>query len=183
MPVMEEFFSDVPLNVGTWNPGVDLRKDKKVEMLYLTEGDGRAERAVAVINNRTVNRYTMREKWCDERPEECACYLSSQDLDAFSDNYEVAQAIQWNTERGLGGAQVLRVSGMEFTSKYTIAFYDAMTGAFVSEINKWSDAFGRLKLRYPELADQPDKGTGTNGSMLLVKIWKSDVSTFSSVVE
>jgi len=183
LPVMADFFADVPLNEGMWNPGFDLRKDQKAEMLYLTEGEGRAERAVAVINNRTVNRYTMRESWCDERPEDCACYLSPDDLNGFSDNYKTAQAIEWNENRGIGGSQMLKISGMEFTSKYTIAFYDAMSGEFVSETTKWSDAFGRLKIKYPELSALPEKAEGKNGSMLLLKVYKHDMSDFSSATE
>lgn len=184
IPVMSKFFSDVPLNDGIWEPGFDVRRDGKVELLYLTEGQGRAERAVAVINNRTVNRYTMREYWCDERPQDCSCYLSEEDLGFFSDNYETAQTMEWNENRGVGGGQILRISGMEFTSKYTITFYDALNGSFVSEISKWSDAFGRLKLKYPELADAPQReGQGANGSMLLLKVRKHDMDTFSSAEE
>ncbi len=182
MPVVKEFFSDVPLNQGDWISGFDLRKDQMAELHYLTEGK-RAQRAVAVINNRTVNRYTMRESWCDENPDKCDCDLQDRELEMYPDIYETAQAFDWNDKRGLGG-QMLKVSGMEFTSKYTIVFYDGMTGDFVMETTKWSDAFGNLKLKYPELANVPDKeGGAANGSMLLVKIFKKDLDSFSTVVE
>lgn len=73
---------------------------------------------------------------------------------------------------------------MEFTSKYKVVYYDGLTGDFVMESTKWSDAFGNLKLKYPELADVPEKeGSAANGSMLLVKIFKSDLDSFSTVLE
>ncbi|MCR9173445.1 MAG: hypothetical protein NXI10_13170 [bacterium] len=183
MPVMDNFFSDVPLNRGNWIAGFDIRKDERAELLYLTEGK-RAERAVAVISNRTVNRYTMRESWCDENPDACDCDLSESDLNFFPDVYEEATAFDWNDKRGIGGAQLLKVSGMEFTSKYRIVFYDAFTGDFVMEITKWSDALGNLKLKYPELAAKPEKeGGAANGSMLLVKIFKAENASFSTITE
>ncbi len=183
MPVVDEFFSEVPLNQGEWFAGFDIRKDERAELLYLTEGK-RAERAVAVISNRTVNRYTMRESWCDENPDFCDCDLSESDLNFYPDVYEEAVAFDWNDKRGIGGAQILKVSGMEFTSKYKIAFYDAFTGEFVMEITKWSDAFGNLKVKYPELANVPSKeGDSPNGSILMVKIFKSDNPTFGTITE
>ena len=75
MPVVEDFFSDVPLNQGEWISGMDVRNDEMAELLFLTEGKSRAQRAVGVINNRTVNRYTMREDWCDRNPDRCDCDL------------------------------------------------------------------------------------------------------------
>jgi len=183
MPVVDKFFSDVPLNNGNWKSGLDIRQDGMAELLYLTEGP-RAERAVAVINNRTVNRYTMREAWCDEDPDNCHCYLPEGDLNTFPDKCETAQAFDWNDKRGIGGRQLLKISGLEFTRKYKVVYYDAFTGDFVTETTKWSDAFGRLKLKYPELAAVPDKeGGASNGSMLTVKIFKSDLDSFSTALE
>lgn len=182
MPVVENFFSDVPLNRGDWQSGYDIRRDRMAELHYLTEGN-RAQRAVAVINNRTVNRYTMRESWCDENPDFCDCDLQDRELEMYPDIYETAQAFDWNDNRGLGG-QMLKVSGLEFSSKYTIVFYDGLSGDFVMETTKRSDAFGNLKLKYPELANVPDKEGGlSNGSMLLVKIFKKDLASFSEITE
>ncbi|GAB5416091.1 MAG: hypothetical protein Crog4KO_13240 [Crocinitomicaceae bacterium] len=184
MPVVENFFSDVPLHEGNWVAGLDIRNDELAELLFLTEKASRSERAVAVINNRTVNRYTMREAWCDENPDKCDCDLQERELEMFPDKFESAQAFDWNDKRGFGGGQMLKVSGMEYTSKYTIVYYDAFTGEVVMETTKWSDAFGRLKLKYPELAATPDKeGGASNGSMLMVKIFKSDLDSFSTAFE
>jgi len=183
MPVVQEFFSDVPLHKGDWESGMDVRRDKMAELYYLNEGK-RAQRSVAVINNRTVNRYTMRESWCDENPDKCDCDLQDWELEMFPDVYETAQSFDWNDDRGIGGAQILKVSGLEFTSKYKIVYYDGLTGGFVLEDTKWSDALGNLKLKYPELANTPDKTNGAaNGSMLLVKIFKSDLDSFSTILE
>lgn len=182
MPVVDDFFSEVPLNRGDWQSGFDLRRDQMAELHYLTEGH-RASRAVAVINNRTVNRYSMRETWCDENPDKCDCDLQGQEFEYYPDAYKSAQAFDWNDKRGIGG-QMLKISGMEFTSKYKVVYYDGLTGDFVMESTKWSDAFGNLKLKYPELADVPEKeGSAANGSMLLVKIFKSDLDSFSTVLE
>ena len=182
MPVVDKFFSDVPLNRGDWQSGFDLRRDEMAELHYLTEGN-RAQRAVAVINNRTVNRYTMRETWCDENPDKCDCDLQGRELEMYPDVYESALAFDWNDKRGVGG-QMLKVSGLQFTSKYTIVYYDGLTGDFVMETTKWTDAFGNLKLKYPELADIPEKeGGAANGSMLLVKIFKKELESFSTELE
>jgi hypothetical protein len=184
MPVVKDFFSNVPLNEGEWTAGLDIRKDELAELLYLTEGASRAKRAVAVINNRSVNRYTMREAWCDENPDVCDCDLQERELELFPDIFETPRAFDWNDKRGFGGRQMLKLNGLELTSKYSIVFYDALTGDYVSEITKWSDAFGRLKLKYPELAAFPDKTEEvSNGSMLMVKIFKADLESFSTAIE
>lgn len=180
MNVIKEFFKDVPLNKGEWFTGVDVRKDKKAEVLFLRDGESSAESAVAVINNRTVNRYTMREDWCDDEPERCDCYLSEETLTQFfPDVYQKAVPVKWNDGRVFGGNQLLKISGMEYTSKYRIVYYDGLSGETVLEQTKWSDALGNLKLRYPELSDAPEKGKNANGSMLLVKVWKYDSPSFS----
>lgn len=182
MPVVADFFTEVPLNQGVWEPGFDVRKDKRAEIVYLTEGRSSAQRAVAVINNRTVNRYSMREAWCDSQPQKCDCALEDWELENLPDVYETAQALDWRDERGFGRAQILKISGMEYSSKYQIVFYDGLTGEYVSELTKRSDIFGNLKIKYPELSSVPKKVEGKgNGSMLLVKVRKYDTASFSDM--
>lgn len=184
MNVVSNFFEDVPLNKGAWFPGFDLRSDKKSEMLYLRNSESSATKAVAVISNRTVNNYSMRESWCDENPTLCDCYKSEEVLSYYPEAYQTATTVAWNDGRGVGGSQLLKVEGMAYTNKYRIAFYDGLTGEFVQEITKWSDAFGRLKIKYPELADTPEAPVGgANGSMLLVKIWKFEEVKFNEITE
>lgn len=179
MKVIRSFFEDVPLLEGEWHTGFDVRKDKKAELLFLRDSESSAQRAVAVINNRTVNRFTMREDWCDDQPELCDCYLTEEELTrVFPKVYQTAEALEWNEGRKLGGSQLLKLSGMEYTSRYRIVYYDGMTGDTVMEDTKWSDALGNLKLRYPKLAATPYKeGEGSNGSMLLVKIMKVEFTS------
>lgn len=182
LPVVQEFFADVPLHKGNWQPGFDLRKDKKAEMLYLTESTSSSERAVAVINNRTVNRYSMREEWCDDALETCDCYLNEEQLERMDDVYKSGTAFDWKSNRGVGGAQILKMDGMEYASKYRIVFYDGFTGEYVSETTKWSDPIGQLKIKYPKLADTPDGGEDDpNGSMLIVKVRKDGTESFSEL--
>ncbi len=182
LPVVKAFFEDVPLHEGNWQPGFDLRKDKKAEMLFLTEKASSSQRAVAVINNRTVNRYSMREEWCDESPESCDCSLTEEQEARTDEVYKNGAAFDWKTDSGIGGSQLLKIDGMEYTSKYRIVFYDGFSGAYVSETTKWSDAIGQLKIKYPKLADTPDGGdSDANGSMLLVKIRKEGTESFSEV--
>ena len=184
MKVVNDFFADVPLNKGSWYPGFELRSDKKAEMLFLRNSESSATKAVAVISNRTVNNYTMREAWCDEDPALCDCYKSEDQLKYYPEVYQTATTVAWNDNRGIGGGQLLKVDGMAYTNKYRIVFYDGLTGEFVQEITKWSDAFGRLKIKYPELAETPEGADGqANGSMLLVKIWKDDTSGFNEITE
>lgn len=180
MPVVSDFFSDVPLHEGEWESGFYLREDKRVEMLFLTEGSSSADRAVAVINNRTVNRYTMRENWCDENPNKCDCYLSEIDLENFPEVYQTPRTCEWKEDKEFGGTEPLKISGMKYNNKYRIVYYDALTGAFVSEDIKRSNTFGQLKIKYPKLARTPKAGRGDlNGSMLLVKIYNANLGSFS----
>ncbi len=179
MPVVDTFFNDVPLNKSAWTPGFDVRTDRKVEMLYLKETESSAARAVGVINNRTVNRYTMREDWCDENPTKCDCYLTEEELNRVPAVYKTPESIGWKDGKKMGGGALLKMSGMEYTSRYRIVFYDGLTGEQVAEDVKWSDAVGQLKIRYPKLAASPKRGIDeTNGSMLLVKVYKYDRSSF-----
>jgi len=180
MPVMLDFFSDVPLHEGDWQPGFELRKDKRVEMLFLTESSSSADRAVAVINNRTVNRYTMRVNWCDENPQKCDCYLSEDELKNVPEEYQTRRACEWKEDREFGGTEPMKIDGMKYNNKYVISYYDALTGVFVSEETKRSNMFGQLKLKYPKLAATPKAGRGElNGSMLLVKIYNLELGAFS----
>lgn len=174
MTVIQNFLEDVPLHKGNWTPGFDVRKDKRAEMLFITDRESSSETAIAVINNRTVNRYTMREDWCDDNPVKCDCWMNEEEKGHFDDVYETPQAFDWKDKKGIGGAQLLKIRGMKYNSKYIIALYDGLTGEFVMELTKRSDAFGNLKIKHPELAASPSgSDEAKNGSMLLVKVYKA----------
>lgn len=182
MPVVANFFDGINLDEGPWRAGNDVRNDNKAEMLYLKNRETDANQAVAVVSNRTVNRYTMREPWCDENPGACDCSLSEDELARIEEVYKTPVSVAWNDGRGVRSSQMLKIEQMGYVKKYQLLFYDGLTGSFVAAQTKWTDALGRLKIEYPDLANSPyGQDDEANGSMLLVKIFREGEPGFDSV--
>ncbi len=176
IPSMAQFLNTVDLNQDEWYNDFDVRKDKAAEVIYLRDFESDARKAIGVINNRTVNRYTLRESWCDST--DCDCYIDLDDLDDVPDVYETRATIGWNQG---GSANELKLDNMGFVHKYIIKFYDPFTLTPLSTEEKWTGIFGNLNLKYPTLNDQPESGNGYDaGSMILFKAYRESDGAFIS---
>lgn len=156
-------------------PSVPFGEKAQVEFIYLRSNLG-DERAIGIVNNRTVNRYTMRDvDLCDTAGCTCEMYdLNSDDLVDFVDLISTEE-FDWND-----GHKKLYVDGLAHFTKYRIEFFDALTNNFVSSFEKGSGGNGKIKLKYPMLHDSPYPGVNeSNGSMLLVKIAPKDDFVFN----
>ncbi len=154
---VEAFFDGVPLHED-WSFGVEERRDKKADMLYVkSTGSSDYRAAIGVVHNRTVNFYTKGDGKGD-------CYLSEGSLSGFNDVYE--KAIPVNANSGFGNA--LKIPNMGSAKKYNVRWYNPLSGKEMDIKTKRSDLFGNLRIDYPDLKESID------GSMLYFKVYSSD---------
>ncbi|MBL4861492.1 MAG: T9SS type A sorting domain-containing protein [Crocinitomicaceae bacterium] len=175
--VIKDFMQGIHLDAGPWKPGYDRRDDLLAELLYLKSQEGN-KRAIGVINNKTVNYYNQRMAGCETI--DCDCYQPDV---YFTDNpeelvYKTPAQFDWDDTGGINDK--LKIKNMGVGRTYRIEFYDAFTGDPALSITKISNAFGKLRIEYPTLANTPYKqdAGGLYGSMLLIKVYRTSVGSF-----
>lgn len=172
IPVMKNFLDGLDLSAGDWVNDLDVRKDFRSEVIYLRNSPTGASKAVGVINNRTVNRYTMRENWCLNHTI-CDCY--PEDLNDVEDIHKLPAQFDWNDSNGNNNGDKLHLKHMSIFQEYLIQYFDGLTGNYVESEVQYTDYLGRLILHYPELGDTPYAQIGeNNGAMLLIKVYRTD---------
>ncbi len=168
----------VDLNHDNWSPAKWVSTSNKSEIVYLKNQISDATKAIGIINNRTVNRYTMRESWCDwdeNGISNCDCLDDSVD---FFMNFSP----EWRdrVEIGpVGPGNELKIGGLDPYKSYIVEYFNVQTGSMNGIETKTSNGWGRINLGYPTLSATFEASNGNqNGSMILVKVRRSNEPQF-----
>lgn len=175
LAIMKDFMAGIPLDEENWTPDKSVLSDLSAEMLYL-KSPTNPKRAVGVINNRTVNHYTQKLVDCVDDTF-CECFFTEEEESNTASVYLNTASFDYNWSGHTGITQRLKMKNMGGLKHYNINFYNAFTGQQVHADDKWTSPTGRLKIRYPELSDTPALN---NGSVLLVKVFRSSQGSFLS---
>ncbi len=160
---------DIPLDEENWYSAPPIvGDDKSYEVLYLQRPKiDNKRKCVGVISNRSYNVYTNNNGVFGT---DCSnISVEIQDNDA----YEFLNPLVYDDLD-----HDIKLPDMGGTKKYKIQWYNAITGNFVATQIQWSNAFGKLDLRFP------DTLTGDlTAPMLFFKIYPSAESFLPSTVE
>lgn len=179
MTTLPLFLDGIDFNQEDWEPGATASAANKSEAVYLRNNKYDAGKAIGIISNRTVNRYTMREvEWCDtldsNGESSCDCYLDSVELTSFPNQWKFPIEIG---PIGQGDENDLKIWGFEPYKNYFIEYYNVQTGSMTGIQQKYANGYGQIKLDFPTLSATPEASNGNaNGSMILMKVYRTNMS-------
>ncbi|MCH2197662.1 MAG: hypothetical protein MK081_02685 [Flavobacteriales bacterium] len=136
------FMNSLPLDEWDFENHSDLRSDKTVELISLKSTD-KGRMAAGVVNNLTMNFYTMRDTSMHGTPCEDVPYLETIVLWK-----EYQDALSIAPEKG---GNRLEIPCMGLFMKYNFVWTNPFTGEVIEETEVRSNLAGRLVIEHPTL--------------------------------
>lgn len=132
---VNEFMNQVDLSQGNWSSTVSIAKSNIVDVYTLQ--NSKEKQAVGVVNNRTYNYYTTRNDCSD-----CFC-----NKDTVNSDLRILKTVS-----SLEKSNRLKLFKMGILKKYSITFYNPLSGKNIGEIKSVkSNWLGQLIIPYPDL--------------------------------
>jgi hypothetical protein len=169
---LKDFIYGTDFHNIIWEPSYNSRNDEKATIFYLKSTNENKPRAIGVIDNKTVNYWTI------------GCGTNTEFLNTYKPNVDYepnAEHIIAETISNGSGNNRLFVRGLQSVKKYTIDFFNPITGLGMGTVTKWSQGDGDLRIEYPDLSGYMPSSTNPEASPLIAfRVRRSNEPGFES---